>query len=106
MFPGTYTVENDTTAEQFRDMLLAAFGANVSPQMRADAAAQGVTFYQALVIASVVQREVRSPETQKLVASVIYNRYRDGNRLAADRHGAVCARRAGELVAACDGRGP
>jgi hypothetical protein len=83
LFPGTYTVQNDTTAEQFRDMLLAAFAANVTPQMRADAAAQGVTFYQALIIASVVQREVRGPETQKLVASVIYNRYRDGNRLAA-----------------------
>jgi hypothetical protein len=82
LFPGTYTAQNDTTAEQFRDMLLAAFAANVSPQMRADAAAQGVTFYQALVIASVVQREVRGPETQKLVASVIYNRFRDGNRLA------------------------
>lgn len=83
LFPGTYTVQNDTTAEQFRDMQLSAFAANVTPQMRADAAAQGVTFYQALTIASVIQREVRSPDTQKLVASVLYNRYRDGNRLAA-----------------------
>ncbi len=81
LFPGTYTAQNDTTAEGFRDMLLSAFAANVSPQMRADAAAQGVSFYQALIIASVVQREVRGPETQKLVASVYYNRYRDGNRL-------------------------
>ena len=81
LFPGTYTVQNDTTAEGFRDMLLGAFAANVSPQMRADAAAQGVTFYQALIIASIVQREVHGPETQKLVASVYYNRYRDGNRL-------------------------
>jgi cell division protein YceG involved in septum cleavage len=83
LFPGSYTVQNDTTAEQFRDMLLSAFAANITAQMRADAAAQGVTFYQALIIASVIQREVRSPDTQKLVASVIYNRYRDGNRLAA-----------------------
>jgi hypothetical protein len=82
LFPGAYTVQNDTTAEQFRDMLLSAFAANVSLQMRADAAAQGVTFYQVLIIASIVQREVRGPETQKLVASVYYNRYRDGNRLA------------------------
>jgi hypothetical protein len=81
LFPGTYTVQNDTTAEDFRDMLLSAFAANVSPQMRGDAAAQGITFYQALIIASIVQREVRGPETQKLVASVYYNRYRDGNRL-------------------------
>jgi hypothetical protein len=81
LFPGTYTVQNDTTAEGFRDMLIAAFGANVSPQVRADAAAQGVTFYQALIIASIVQRETRGPETQKLTASVYYNRFRDGNRL-------------------------
>ncbi|HVO70316.1 MAG TPA: endolytic transglycosylase MltG [Aggregatilineaceae bacterium] len=81
LFPGTYTAQNDTTAEGFRDMLLSAFAANVSPQMRADAAAQGVTFYQAMIIASIVQREVHGPETQKLVASVYYNRYRDGNGL-------------------------
>jgi UPF0755 protein len=81
-FPGTYTVQNDTTAEQFRDMLLSAFAANVTPQMRADAAAQGVSFYQALIIASIVQRESRAPEIQPLIASVLYNRLRDGNRLA------------------------
>ncbi len=81
LFPGTYTLQNDTTAEQFRDMLLSAFAANVSPQMRADAAAQGVTFYQALTIASIVQRESRAPETQKLIASVDYNNYRAGGRL-------------------------
>ena len=60
LFPGTYTVQNDTTAEQLRDMLLSAFAANVSPQMRADAAAQGVSFYQALILASIVQRETRA----------------------------------------------
>ncbi len=82
LYPGVYTVDNSTTAEQFRDMALATFGANVTPQMRADAAAQSVTFFQALTIASIIQREVGGPETQKLVASVLYNRYRDGNRLA------------------------
>jgi UPF0755 protein len=82
LFPGTYTAQNDTTAEGFRDMLLSAFAANVTPQMRADAAAQGVSFYQALIIASIVQRETRAPEMQPLVASVLYNRLRDGNRLA------------------------
>lgn len=81
LFPGTYTVQNDTTAEQFRDMLLAAFDANVSAQVRADAAAQGVSFHQALAIASIVQREVGGPETQKLVASVYYNNLRAGGRL-------------------------
>lgn len=82
LYPGTYTVQNDTTADQFRDMLLEAFAANIALNVRADAAAKGVTFYQALIIASIVQRESRAPETQKLVASIFYNRLRDGNRLA------------------------
>ncbi|MBN1202321.1 MAG: endolytic transglycosylase MltG [Anaerolineae bacterium] len=82
LFPGTYTAQNDTTAEAFRDMLLDAFAANVSPQVRADAAAQGVSFYEALIIASITQRESYTPETQQLIASLFYNRLRDGNRLA------------------------
>ena len=82
LFPGVYTAQNDTTAEGFRDMLLEAFAANISPQVRADAAAQGISFYEALIIASIIQRETRSAEYQKLAASIFYNRLRDGNRLA------------------------
>ncbi len=81
LFPGAYTVMNETTAEQFRDMLLAAFDANIPANMRADAAAQGISFYEVMIIASIVQRKSRDPETQKLVASVYYNRLRSGNRL-------------------------
>jgi len=49
--------------------------------MRADAAAQGISFYEVMIIASIVQRESRDPETQKLIASVYYNRLRGGGRL-------------------------
>jgi hypothetical protein len=83
LFPGMYTVDNDTSAEQFRDMLLAAFDTNIPAQMRSDALAQGVSFYEVVIIASIVQREVRGPENQKNVASVIYNRHRAGSRLGA-----------------------
>lgn len=81
LFPGTYTAQNDTTAEQFRDVLLSTFGANVSAQMRADAAGQGLSFYQVLIVASIVQREVRTVELQPIVASIYYNRLRDGMQL-------------------------
>ena len=64
LFPGTYAVQNETTAEDFRDMLLAAFDAAVPAGMRADAAAQGISFHEALTMASIIQRESRAPETQ------------------------------------------
>jgi UPF0755 protein len=73
-------------------MLLEAFAANIAPNVRADAAAKGVTFYQALIIASIVQRESRVPETQKLVASIFYNRLRDGKPPRLHRAGLVRAR--------------
>ncbi len=74
MFPGSYNLTNSTTAAQFRDMLLNAFGANVSGKVQADAAAHGLSFWQAIVLASIVQRESFNASEQKLIASVFHNR--------------------------------
>ncbi len=74
LFPGSYNLDNTTTAVQFRDQLLSAFDANVNAQMRADAGAHGLNLYQVVVMASIVQRESYYPEQQKLIASVFYNR--------------------------------
>src|SRR5258706_683434 len=74
MFPGTYSLDNSTSAVQFRDMMLNAFGAAVSGQVQADAAANGLTFWQAITLASIVQRESGAASEQKLIASVFYNR--------------------------------
>jgi cell division protein YceG involved in septum cleavage len=83
MFPGTYNLENSTSAVQFRDMLLNAFAANVSGQIQADAAARGYSFWQVIVLASIVQRESHSPNEQKLIASVFYNRLAASKGIAA-----------------------
>ena len=46
-------------------------------------AARGLTFWQVIVLASIVQRESRSPAEQKLIASVFYNRLNSKKGLAA-----------------------
>ena len=74
MFPGTYTLDNGTSAVQFRDMVLNAFAANVGDKVVADSAARGISFWQVIVLASIVDRESRAPSEQKLIASVFYNR--------------------------------
>ncbi|MCC7447345.1 MAG: endolytic transglycosylase MltG [Anaerolineae bacterium] len=74
MFPGTYNLENSTTAVQFRDMLLSAFDAAVDGKMRADSAARGRSFWEIIVIASIIQRESYALHEQRLIASVFYNR--------------------------------
>jgi len=83
MFPGTYTLDNSTSAVQFRDMALNAFAANVGGQLVADSAARGLTFWQVIVLASIVQRESYSASEQRLIASVFYNRLAANKGMAA-----------------------
>ncbi|NDJ86339.1 MAG: endolytic transglycosylase MltG [Chloroflexi bacterium] len=82
MFPGTYTLQNDTSATGFRDMLLDAFAANAAG-ITNTATSQGVTPYEAVILASIIQKESGSASEQQLVASVFYNRMRAGKGLGA-----------------------
>ncbi len=83
LYPGTYELTNATTPGEFRDMLLAAFAANYTPDMEAAAATRNLTFYQALTLASIIQRESWSYDEQLLVSSVFHNRLAGGNKLGA-----------------------
>ncbi len=83
MYPGDYTLSNSTTAVQFRDQMLHAFDAAIPQQWRNDAAAHGGNFYQAIVFASIVQRESSAADDQAKVASVMYNRIAANKGIAA-----------------------
>ncbi len=82
MLPGTYTLDNSTTAVAFRDMVLNAFEASAAGVMTS-ATAQGISPYEALILASIVQRESRNASEQRLVASVFYNRLATGRAFGA-----------------------
>lgn len=78
MFPGVYPLTNDTTAAQFRDMILDAFAVNA-----AGIVAPGMTLYDTVKLASIIQKESGHPEEQRLVSSVFHNRINAGKGLAA-----------------------
>ncbi|MBI4498434.1 MAG: endolytic transglycosylase MltG [Chloroflexi bacterium] len=84
LFPDTYLVPPDYGAAAFIDLLLSTFDRKVPSELRAQAAAQGLTFYQALILASIVEREAAVDEERPLIAGVFLNRLRDGLPLAAD----------------------
>ncbi len=83
LFPGTYELSNEHTAVDFRDMLLVAFGANLPGDAASAAAARGLSLYQTLIVASIVQRESRAYAEQVLVSSVFHNRLRRNMPLGA-----------------------
>jgi UPF0755 protein len=84
LFPDTYFVRPNTTAHELIDLQLRHFGERITPEMRARAAAQKVTFHQALVLASIIEREARFQADRAPIAGVFYNRLARGMPLQAD----------------------
>lgn len=82
MYPGTYTLQNDTTAEQFRDMMLNSFETNVAGYLDS-AGSYGMTGYELVILASIIQKESYAAQEQVLVSSVFHNRRNAGKGFAA-----------------------
>jgi UPF0755 protein len=84
LFPETYALDASTTAEGLVSRMLATFDERVSPEMRSQFEAQGLSLLQAVTLASIVEREAIVPDERPLIAGVFLNRLRDGVRLEAD----------------------
>ena len=84
LFPGSYTLPRETTLQQLIPALLTRFDENVSSELRAGFAEQGLTLYQAVTLAAIVEREAIVDDEMPMIASVFYNRLASGARLASD----------------------
>lgn len=84
LFPKTYDFKEGTTAAQAVALLLAQFDRETSTLDWSRAARLGVTPYQIVIIASMIEREARVPQDRAKVARVIYNRLARPMRLQID----------------------
>jgi UPF0755 protein len=85
LFPATYAVDNSTTATQLLSQMTAQFG-QVSRDLDLDsgAATLHMTPYQIVIVASLIEAEVKRPQDYPQVARVIYNRLARGMPLELD----------------------
>ncbi len=74
LWPATYRVLPDTTPEELVRLMLDKFVANVGPERMAVAKDRGLTFYEVMTLASIVEREALLPEEKPLIAGVYENR--------------------------------
>ena len=74
LWPATYRVLPDTTPEELVRLMLDKFYLNVGAQRLAVPAARGMTFYQILTLASIVEREAMLDQEKPLIAGVYANR--------------------------------
>ncbi len=84
LFPETYRIPVDYDAEQILDLMLATFGERFSPEMRQRAAEKGMTIYDVVTLASIVEREAVISEERSIIASVYLNRLEQGMYLQSD----------------------
>jgi UPF0755 protein len=76
LFPDTYTLQRKTTAAQLVDRMVSRFRKTLTPEMRAEASAQGLDVRELVTLASLVEKETGKPEERPIVAGVYTNRLR------------------------------
>lgn len=84
LFPDTYNFRMDATPDDVIERLLTTFEERVTPEMIAEADAQGMTLHQIMTIASIIEREAAVATERGTIASVYYNRLERGMPLQAD----------------------
>lgn len=84
LFPDTYRFFVDVTPRDVVRLMTQNFDQRFTPQMRTDLAAQNRSLYDAVILASIVEKEARHPEDQKIVADIFWRRIDVGKRLESD----------------------
>lgn len=82
--PETYRVFANASAEQVVEKLFAHRDSQFTEQMYEDIAASKRSVHEIIIMASLLEREVRSPDDRKKVADLFWRRYDMGWALQAD----------------------
>jgi UPF0755 protein len=82
--PGSYRLPRETKANQLVKFLVAEFSASLTPELHAGINNQGLDVQQAIILASIVEREAILGEEMAMIASVFLNRLAIGMPLEAD----------------------
>jgi UPF0755 protein len=84
LFPATYELVKPPSAKILVAEQLQAFTRETSRLDFRYAAKHGLTRYDVLIIASMIEREAAAPVDRRKISAVIYNRLHDGMRLDID----------------------
>ena len=84
LLPGSYTIKRNVKLYDFLTITMSAFDQKVSDEMRAGFKQQGLTLHQAVILASIVEREAVLDDEKPQIASVFINRLNAGMKLESD----------------------
>jgi UPF0755 protein len=84
LFPDTYHLTQDSQPADLVAEMLETFDLRVGPELRSAFGQQGLSLYQAVTLASIVEREAVVTDERPLIASVFLNRLAQDIKLDAD----------------------
>lgn len=84
LFPDTYRIYRDSTVQEVVTKILSNFDKKFDQEMRAAVARRGKTIYQAVIMASILEKEVRTAEDMSLVSDIFWRRIARGQALQSD----------------------
>jgi UPF0755 protein len=97
LFPDTYMLPRRTTAEQLVSRMVAGFQKTLTPELRQQAAARGLSVRELVTLASIVEKETGKADERPLVAAVYTNRLKIGMGLQCDPTVIYALERAGRF---------
>lgn len=84
LFPARYDIGGGATASDVIHYQLSTFEQQLTPEMMAQADALGLSIFEVVTLASIVEREAQIPEERPIIAQVYLNRLEQGMVLNAD----------------------
>ena len=101
LFPDTYFLAENMTAHDVIDLMLKRFAQMYTEEYQKAVESSGKTLDEIVILASMVEKEIKLPEERAKAAGVMYNRLRDGIKLGIDATVLYAAgRTSGELTQA------
>ena len=101
LWPESFQKDSTTTPEMIIRQSLQMMGRQITPDVQASFASQGLTVYQGITLASIITQEVSKPSDQTQVAQVFMSRLKSDITLGSDvtaTYGSVIAGKAPSLT--------
>ncbi len=84
LFPDTYEIIPEATVEDILRKMLQNFNEKVIPELREEIASQGKTLFEVIIMASILEKEVKIYEDRQITAGILWKRLRMGWPLQVD----------------------